>query len=316
MKKTFFLCESGLALWFAALVVLVCASSASAQDMDYGDAPSPYPTVYADNGARHISGSSVYLGSSVDIEADGQPDSSALGDDNDGNDDEDGVTFESTLVKGEAADVTVTASTVGFLNAWLDFNGDGDWDDAGEQIFTSRLLFPGKNDLIFAIPTDATSDPTCARFRFSLNPFLSYNGEIPGGEVEDYQVTIGEGGSKSPDPLDPTIDLQPNTLNLRSKGKWLTCYIELPEGYDVNDINVSTVKLLVLGEEVSAEINPTEVDDYDDDGISDLMVKFDRQALIEYLDGATGDVTLRVKGEVAETPFEGEDTITVVSPGK
>lgn len=27
----------------------------------------------------------------------------------------------------------------------------------------------------------------------------------------------------------------PDTLNLESKGKWITCYIELPEGYDTGD---------------------------------------------------------------------------------
>ena len=27
----------------------------------------------------------------------------------------------------------------------------------------------------------------------------------------------------------------PDTLNLESKGKWFTCYIELPEGYDTGD---------------------------------------------------------------------------------
>jgi hypothetical protein len=53
-----------------------------------------------------------------------------------------------------------------------------------------------------------------------------------------------------------TIDINPGTLNLRSKGKWITCHIELPEGYDVSDIDVSTV---MLDGEIQAELHPTEI---------------------------------------------------------
>lgn len=111
-----------------------------------------------------------------------------------------------------------------------------------------------------------------------------------------------------------TIDINPQTLNLKSKGRWITAYIELPDGYDVADIDVGTV---TLADTISAEDHPTEVGDYDEDGITDLMVKFDRQALVEYLDGTTGEVTPTVSGELSGgTPFEGSDTITVINPGK
>ena len=114
-----------------------------------------------------------------------------------------------------------------------------------------------------------------------------------------------------------TINIDPDTLNLKSKGKWITCYIELPEGYYVEDIDVSTIELYVGGNLIAgAELHPTEIGDYDDNGISDLMVKFDRQALIDYLkDQGYGDgdmVELRVTGEFAGTPFEGFDTIRVI----
>jgi hypothetical protein len=108
------------------------------------------------------------------------------------------------------------------------------------------------------------------------------------------------------------VDIEPDTLNVKSEGKWVTAYTELPEGYDVDDIDVSTV---TLEGTIPAEAHPTEVDDHDNDGIHDLMVKFDRQALIEYLGGATGEVTLTVSGELSDgAPFEGSDTITVINP--
>ena len=112
-----------------------------------------------------------------------------------------------------------------------------------------------------------------------------------------------------------TIDIDPDTLRLESKGKWITAYIELPHNWNVADIDIMTVELLHGGKLITrAEEHPAEIGDYDSDGILDLMVKFDMQALIEYLKriGAEGEVELTVKGLVAGTPFEGTDMIKVI----
>ena len=67
-------------------------------DMDFGDCPDPrYPTLLLHDGARHIVNPAVHLGAQIDTEWSGCPDEEALGDDNDGIDDEDGVTFRSHL---------------------------------------------------------------------------------------------------------------------------------------------------------------------------------------------------------------------------
>ncbi|MCD4695842.1 MAG: hypothetical protein K8S16_06335 [Bacteroidales bacterium] len=159
---------------------------------DWGDAPDgPYPTLNASNGARHdIYDGLLYLGFSFDDEPDGQPDPNALGDDNDGNDDEDGVTFNGHIIKGISGSVTVVAYGSGYLNTWMDFNADGDWDDLGEQIFTGQPLIPGPNSLTFAVPASATSGETFCRFRYSSDISLNYTGPAGDGEVEDYKVTI------------------------------------------------------------------------------------------------------------------------------
>ena len=107
--------------------------------------------------------------------------------------------------------------------------------------------------------------------------------------------------------ISATIDVDPDTLNLRSKGKWITACIELPEGYDVSDIDISTVE---LNGEISAELHPTEIGDYDEDAIPDLMVKFDRASVIDLLN--VGEATLTITGEVNGIPFEGSDTIKVI----
>ena len=121
--------------------------------------------------------------------------------------------------------------------------------------------------------------------------------------------------ASEPEILSAAVDIKPETLNLQSKGKWITCYIELPEGYDVADIDVSTI---LLEDAVSAEASPTEIGDYDDDSNADLMVKFDRSAVIG-LGLKTGDVELTVTGSLSESDnpdFEGSGTIKVIDKGK
>ena len=76
----------------------------------------------------------------------------------------------------------------------------------------------------------------------------------------------------------------------------------------MNNIDVSTV---MLEDQVQTEARPTEIGDYDNDDIADLMVKFDRQKLISLLE--VGDAELTVAGELCDgTPFEGSDTIRVI----
>lgn len=123
----------------------------------------------------------------------------------------------------------------------------------------------------------------------------------------------------APEEIPATVDIHPDTLNLMSRGKWITAYIELPEGYNVSDIDVST---LLLNGTVPAELYPTEVGDYDNDTVPDLMVKFDRANVIEYILNTTTlepdkfmKITLTVTGKLYDgIPFEGSDIIRVIIP--
>ena len=181
---------------------------------DFGDAPelrcddpdvtrcNTYPTTLARNGARHYVDRSIFLGDpyidyiQIDEEFDGQPTIAADGDDINDFDDEQGVFFVTPVVAGMPAMITAWASVDGYLDAWIDFNNDGDWDDSGEQIFASEALSLGQNDLVFHTPpypqTVVTNSVTYARFRFSTYGGLNYMGPARNGEVEDYTVKIIE----------------------------------------------------------------------------------------------------------------------------
>ena len=157
--------------------------------IDAGDAPASYPTLLADDGARHDLGSGLALGSLVDADIDGVPDPDALGDDASG-DDEDGIVFDE-LRAGQTATLQVTATAGALLDGWMDFNADGDWTDPGEQVFTDRAVVAGVNLLSVAVPADAAlSTRTFARFRVSTTGGLAPTGHADDGEVEDHAIVV------------------------------------------------------------------------------------------------------------------------------
>ncbi len=166
---------------------------------DFGDLgqvagiPVPYPTTLAQGGAWHTVVPGIFLGNTVDGEVNGQPTADATGDNVVGAD-EDGVTLlgDGVIVPGETQLVTVKVAGVGgSLNAWLDFNRDGDWEDAGEQIFDDVDLNPGTYNLSFAVPSNSsTAGGIGARFRWGSSGVSSTGGAIA-GEVEDYLFATG-----------------------------------------------------------------------------------------------------------------------------
>jgi len=175
---------------------------------DFGDAPAPYPTLLANDGARHDVGAGwVFLGNLIDAELDGQPNATATGDDINNLPDEDGVSLASLLVPGESAVIHVTASVNGFLSAWVDFGADGSWAEAGDQIFNNVPVSAGLNALAFNVPlTAARGTHTFARVRFSTGTITNYTGWAADGEVEDYRWYIEElDYGDAPDPTFPTL---------------------------------------------------------------------------------------------------------------
>ncbi len=162
--------------------------------LDFGDAPNSYGTLLANNGARHAQStvSTLRLGATVDTELDGQPNPGGLGDDQNGTsvDDEDGVVLPASLILGRGGAAIVNSTGTGFLNAWLDFNGDGDFLDDGEQIAFDQAVFAGPNPVAFNVPAGAITGSTFARFRLNSTGSLAPTGLAADGEVEDYGVTI------------------------------------------------------------------------------------------------------------------------------
>jgi hypothetical protein len=127
-----------------------------------------------------------------------------------------------------------------------------------------------------------------------------------GGSVSGEQPTIPA-----------SVGISPEPMNLKSNGKLITACIELPEGYNVAEIDVSTVK---LNDTIPVDLSvPPTIGDYDNDGVPDLTVKFNRTAISEYILSRGikyGEVTLTATGKLNdETMFEGNSVIRVRMPG-
>lgn len=108
-----------------------------------------------------------------------------------------------------------------------------------------------------------------------------------------------------------TVDIRPDTLNLKGTEKYITAYIELPEGHDVGDILRDSIRL----DGLVAAVEPYDIGDYDKDGVDDLMVKFELSQVAETKNSVPGETaTMIVSGALVDgTHFEGSDEVYIVS---
>jgi hypothetical protein len=104
-----------------------------------------------------------------------------------------------------------------------------------------------------------------------------------------------------------TISVHPQTLNLRSGGRWITVKIHLPEGMDPEDLDITKVRLWVNGDPIESEWSEA-CDDY-------VMIKFSRDKLQE-LGSPDEEVEIKITGELpGGGSFDGTDTIRMINPG-
>jgi hypothetical protein len=191
---------------------------------DFSDAPASYGVI------SHPILPGLNLGAAVDGEVAAAVSANADGDDlNKTTNDDDGIKFNSTVYPGAHVtyDViattsyssTVTGSTTpttitngaGRLNAWVDFNRNGTFEDS-EKVASDLKLLGGVHSLAFDVPANATPGLTMARFRYGYTRNQTPTGSDIAGEVEDYQIRIL---GATPDAVDDVFSVPQNSNSTR-----------------------------------------------------------------------------------------------------
>ncbi len=147
------------------------------------------------------------------------------------------TTILTTLYQGqEDVGITITngkSETTDDLAAWVDWNQDGDFTDAGEQIICS-VDAGGQGTFTFDVPTGATIGETILRIRVKNagSDCGQPCGDTPKGEVEDYKLKIVAPTSCPPPFLNPISNNFGNSvrLNWTENGSATQWDIELREG--------------------------------------------------------------------------------------
>ncbi len=106
--------------------------------------------------------------------------------------------ISTTLDKNSQYTITVTPTWTGTIysegySVWVDYNQDGDFADAGEQVWTQAPTTNTPVSGSFTVPASATNGATRMRVSLKYNGIPTPCETFTYGEVEDYTVVIQDG---------------------------------------------------------------------------------------------------------------------------
>ena len=133
--------------------------------------------------------------------------------------------ISTSLTKGTQYTVTVTPTWVGTVysegySVWIDYNKDGDFTDAGEQVFSQAPTQSTPVSGSFTVPAGASETTTRMRVSMSYNATPTSCQSFTYGEVEDYTVVIAAAGPDTEAPSNPTGLASANTTETTTDLSW------------------------------------------------------------------------------------------------
>ncbi|MFK7782008.1 immunoglobulin-like domain-containing protein, partial [Psychroserpens sp.] len=171
------------------------------------------------------------------------------------------TSISTTLTKDAQYTITVTPTWTGTVyneayGVWIDYNRDGDFTDANEQVFSQGNTQATSVTGSFTIPSGAIENTTRMRV------IMRYN-QVPGpcdnftyGEVEDYSVVIEGSG---PDLEAPVISLNgASTVNLNVGDSYSEIGATATDNVDGN----LTSSIVIGGDTVNTSLGGTYVVTY------------------------------------------------------
>ena len=204
-------------------------------------------------------------------------------------------------------------------------------DDGARAPFTLQTSV--ENKIMIQIFTNPPQECTAQNVPFTINE------EIVPPEHGGYEVIVllysGVPGKDDPVVLDDSekiivkeeitalVDINPNTINLKRRGQFISAKIRMPEGFDLENIIPESFKLYIVkdNDELTEEWIPAQrvmVDMFDDA----LNVKFSNQAVLSLIKAYVSEFPASVKFLVQwqiqgdDTIYEGTDAVRVINPGK
>jgi chitodextrinase len=129
---------------------------------------------------------------------------------------EDFTNLSTNLSKGSAYTITVTPSWTGTVysegyGVWIDYNGDKDFDDAGELVWSNAASTTTPVSGSFTVPTSASTVSTRMRVAMRYNTTPSACGAFDYGQVEDYTVNLTTTTADTTAPSTPTLSASGTT---------------------------------------------------------------------------------------------------------
>ncbi|GAA3631345.1 GEVED domain-containing protein [Flavivirga jejuensis] len=168
-----------------------------------------------------------------------------------------------TLTKGSQYTITVTPTWTSAIydegySVWIDYNRNGDFTDAGEQVWTQAATTTTPVSGSFTVPTSAVENSTRMRVTMKYNGIPTSCESFQYGEVEDYTIVIQGSGAIAPVialntddgfNLDEAFTIYPNPVN---KG---VLNIRMP-----SEININYRIFNMLGQKVTSGTTSKEID--------------------------------------------------------
>ena len=103
-----------------------------------------------------------------------------------------------------------------------------------------------------------------------------------------------------------SVDIKPESLQVKSEGEPVMAFVTLPEGLDAADVDAASIGLCLGTQPCTGGVPAVEVHQHD--GPSSFRARFDQSAVIELVEGipTPADVTFTVSGLVGGFDLRGE----------